>query len=76
MEDEDYWFVRRRSAFSYGFTPISWQGWVITALYAGALFAVMRFAATKRWLEWAALFGLATFVFIVIALRASAPERK
>ncbi|MGJ3647807.1 hypothetical protein ACLB0R_04975 [Sphingomonas sp. GlSt437] len=76
MDDDDYWFVRRRGPLNYGFTPISWQGWVVTAVYAAALLAIMQLAGAGRWLEWGLLFSLATLVLVIVALRTSDPERK
>ena len=30
-DDDDHWFVRKR--FGFGATPVTWQGWLSTALY-------------------------------------------
>ncbi len=73
---EDAWFVRRRSAASYTINPISWQGWVVTAVYVITALALTPLAAAQRWVEWGALLALATLVFVVVAIRTSAPEKE
>jgi hypothetical protein len=32
-----YWF--KRKAFGWGWTPVTWQGWLITLIYIGSLIA-------------------------------------
>jgi len=38
---EGYWF--KRKAFGWGWTPVKWQGWLVTVLYIAGVFA---FAST------------------------------
>ncbi len=37
---EGYWFVPK--IFGFGATPVTWQGWVLTLLFVGALLADIR----------------------------------
>lgn len=33
-----YWF--KRKLYGWGWTPVTWQGWLLTALYVGAVAAL------------------------------------
>lgn len=37
---QGYWFVPK--VFGLGATPVTWQGWAATLVFAGALVAVIR----------------------------------
>jgi hypothetical protein len=41
---DGYWFVPKR--FGYGATPVTWQGWVVTLGFAGALLLAVRLLPT------------------------------
>jgi hypothetical protein len=59
------WFGPKR--YGWGLTPISWQGWVLTASYVVAVFLLAIMLATPQpWIFWT-LFVLATVVFLLVA---------
>ncbi len=35
------WFIRKR--FGWGWTPVTWQGWGVLAIYLGGVFLLSRF---------------------------------
>ena len=76
MDDDDYWFVRRRGPFSYTINPSTWQGWAVTAVYVAVTLALTPLAECQLWFEWGGLLTLATMAFVVVLLRKSEPERK
>lgn len=41
---DGYWFAPKR--FGYGATPVTWQGWVVTLGFAGALLLAIRLLPT------------------------------
>lgn len=42
---EGYWFAPK--LFGFGATPVTWQGWAISALFAAALVADLRWLPTS-----------------------------
>ena len=59
------WFGPKR--YGWGFTPISWQGWVLTGAYVVAVFVLaITLAAPQPWIFWT-LLVLATVAFFLIA---------
>ncbi len=40
-EEKQYWFRPKR--FGYGMEPISWQGWLATLVFVGAIIALAYF---------------------------------
>jgi hypothetical protein len=59
------WFGPRR--FGWGLTPVSWQGWVLTAVYVAGVFALAITLATPQpWIFWT-LLVLATAAYFLIA---------
>jgi hypothetical protein len=59
------WFGPKR--YGWGLTPVSWQGWLLTAVYvAGVIVLAVTLAATQIWLYLAVL-AIATAVFITVA---------
>ena len=42
MESKKYWFKRRR--FGWGWTPVTWQGWLTVAFFIGLIIARRVFA--------------------------------
>ena len=60
-----FWFGPRR--YGWGLTPISWQGWVLTAAYVVAVFVLAITLSTPQpWLFWT-LLVLATVAYFVVA---------
>jgi len=59
------WFGPRR--YGWGLTPISWQGWVVTAAYVAAVFALAITLSTPQpWIFWT-LLVLATLAYFLVA---------
>ncbi len=59
------WFRPKR--YGLGFTPASWQGWLLTGVYAGGVFALaVTLAAAQPWVFWT-LLVLATVVYFLVA---------
>jgi hypothetical protein len=59
------WF--RPKKYGLGFTPASWQGWVVTGAYVAAVFVLATTLATPQpWVFWT-LLVLATVVFFLVA---------
>jgi hypothetical protein len=59
------WFGRKR--FGFGFGPRSWQGWLITAVYAALMIGVPRLISPKTDHAW--LIGamvLLTVIYLMI----------
>lgn len=58
------WFRPKR--YGLGFTPVSWQGWVLTGAYVGAVFLLATTLAEPQPWIFFTLFGLATIVFLLV----------
>jgi len=59
------WFAPRK--YGLGFTPASWQGWVVTGAYVAAVLVLATTLATPQpWIFWT-LLVLATVVFLLVA---------
>jgi len=59
------WFGPKR--YGWGFTPVSWQGWLVTGAYVVAVFVlVATLAKPQPWIFWT-LLVLATVVFFLVA---------
>lgn len=74
------WF--RPKLYGYGFTPISWEGWLATALFAGGLAATFTFAPgffsdrTAGAVATAAIAAALIAVFVVVSLRRTEGEMR
>jgi hypothetical protein len=62
---DGYWFVPKR--FGYGATPVTWQGWVVTLGFTGALLLAVRLLPTVPEKIIVSLVLLATLLAISIA---------
>ena len=67
-----YWFRPKR--YGYGATPVTWQGWVVTAavpaLVVVSIFAMNRLVDRSNalaWLVWAAFIVAVTIWFVWIS---------
>jgi hypothetical protein len=61
------WFGPKR--YGWGFTPISWQGWVLTGVYVGVVFALATLvAASQPWIFWTLLVAATVAYFLVAFL--------
>ena len=59
------WFGPRR--IGWGFTPVTWQGWAVTAAYVVAVFALaVTLASSQPYIFWT-LLVLATVAFFLVA---------
>ena len=59
------WFRPKR--YGWGLTPTSWQGWVLTGAYVGAVFVLsITLATPEPWVFWT-LLVLATVAYLLIA---------
>ena len=66
------WFGPRR--FGWGWTPMSWEGWVVTAVVLAAL--LLPFALTERVGSWAVVAwstGVALLAIILCAMKGTSP---
>ena len=62
MHRKPYWFKRR--SYGYGWTPISWQGWMVIGVFlVGLLIAVVL---VENLLETERDQGLAIFLFTIL----------
>ena len=60
------WFRPRR--YGLGFTPASWQGWVLTGAYVVVVVVLGTTLAAPQPLVFWTVFGLATAAFVAVAL--------
>ena len=67
MSDDPEWFAPKRYGIGSGL-PISWQGWVVSLVYAGAAVGAAAFFSRQPVQLMATLIPL-TVVFLVIASR-------
>ena len=67
MSDEPEWFAAKRFGYGAGL-PISWQGWLVTLVYAGAAVGAAALFRDRPLQMVATLIPL-TVVFLVIASR-------
>jgi signal transduction histidine kinase len=59
------WFGRKR--IGWGARPVTWQGWLVTVVYLGSVFAAARYLAhTDRTLFVVAVVAL-TAIYLLIA---------
>jgi len=67
-----YWF--RRKLYGWGWTPATWQGWVILALYLGVIVFTLRRVGTGTYSEndipvdLIVPIAFATFILLLICL--------
>lgn len=73
--DDDYWFIRRRTATSFNIRPSTWQGWAVTIAYVAAAAAATPLKVGGRTAAWVMLLVLLTFTYGLIAWRKSKPPR-
>ncbi|MDF7775137.1 hypothetical protein P1X14_07755 [Sphingomonas sp. AOB5] len=76
--NEDAWFVRRGRGWLISIRPRRWQGWLITALYAGIVLLlanVVKSAPRALLWVWPVVIAALTLVFVVTAYRLSEPEK-
>ncbi len=69
MENKNIWFKAKR--FGWGWTPVTWQGWAITLLYAFALIqyavqADMEHSGSDALFKFAVPFVVLTIFLLVI----------
>ena len=56
------WFGPKR--YGWGLTPVSWQGWVLTAAYVAAVFALaVTLATSQPWVFWTLLVAVTVAYF-------------
>lgn len=73
---DDVWFVRVATRTSYNLTPCRWQGWAVTAAYIVVVLCLTPLVERGQMFAWVALLLLATFAFLLVAWRRSAPAPK
>ena len=61
------WFSRRTFGIGSGW-PISWQGWVVSLIYAVIIGAALLLLGNRQWLV-AAVIVPATLLFVLIVAR-------
>jgi len=67
MSDGSEWFAPRRYGYGAGL-PISWQGWVVSLFYAGAVVGAALLLRNNK-LQMIAAFIPLTAAFLVIAAK-------
>ena len=72
------WFVRKKTRRGCGLKPVSMEGRLLTVAYAAFVSAVSWFLVDPEFrpvmlIAWITLLAAATFLFILTALRMSAP---
>ena len=80
MESKKYWFKRRR--FGWGWTPVTWQGWLTVAFFIGLIIAASMQLPSKpeeptpdQTLRFWVLFVSATAgILVVSALKGPKPK--
>ncbi len=67
MSDDPEWFAPKRYGFGSGM-PISWQGWLATLVYAGAMVGAALLLRNNH-LQMIAIFIPLTAVFLIISAK-------
>jgi hypothetical protein len=75
MRDKPYWFAARRFGWGWGL-PLTWQGWLVYALWFAVLFGSMPFLHLRQHPFWhiAFLIGM-TAVLLGICYWKGEPAR-
>lgn len=72
-----YWF--KNKSFGYGWTPATWEGWVVMAVYALCLFGGVLFLGSdvveRDLVNLFFFIGALTFLLLVIVWRTGEPLR-
>ncbi|HEX6539237.1 MAG TPA: hypothetical protein VF155_08665 [Candidatus Dormibacteraeota bacterium] len=69
----DPWFVRRR--FGYGWRPVAWQGWVVTAFFIAAVItAVVVSRLARSFLGYVIGIALLAVFYVIATLTARTPD--
>ena len=61
------WFGRKR-VVGWGLTPISWQGWLLTAVYIAIVVVLGATLASRQAWLFATLIVIATVLYLLVAL--------
>jgi len=67
VSDGPEWFAPKRYGFGSG-PPISWQGWLVTLVYAAAMVGAAVLLRNNR-LQMIAVFVPLTAVFLIISVK-------
>jgi hypothetical protein len=67
VSDDPEWFAPKRYGFGSGM-PISWQGWLVTLVYAGAMVGAALLLRNNH-LQMIAIFIPLTAVFLIISAK-------
>lgn len=62
--DRTYWFAPKR--LGIGYSPSTWQGWALVAVYGALMFSVPRFLRADGNARIGAMIGL-TIAFLALA---------
>lgn len=67
-EERNYWFKRRQ--FGYGWTPVTWQGWLTVVLFLVVIFlgAQLLIETPRKVFSTGSLLFVALLVIAVVAL--------
>lgn len=63
---QGYWFKRR--IYGWGWTPARWQGWLVLAIYLGALWYIVKDIAVADMERDIFIFPTVPFIFITAIL--------
>lgn len=69
---QNYWF--KRKLFGWGWTPATWQGWLVTVIYVSIVLVIAltvdeSITAREMIMPAILLIGLLTLIFIYIAYK-------
>lgn len=72
---EDQWF--KAKTYGWGWTPATWQGWLVTAVYAGTIGAAAVFLLRPKptvagCIEYVSAIAVASVMFVTVCIRKGA----
>ncbi len=69
MNPKTYWFARK--TFGWGWTPASWQGWLVTACFLAIVFLLGRVfpPATHRFDYFGGIIAASALLLTVVVLK-------
>lgn len=62
-----FWF--RRKVYGWGWTPATWQGWLVTLVYLGVVIFWATLNSDKPTLDFWVIFFCLTAIFVFIAYK-------
>ena len=73
--DDGHWFPAKSFGYGWGL-PQRWQGWMVLALYMGAVIGIaLRFPPQRSLVAFLVCVGVATLLLIAVCAVKGAPPR-